>query len=357
MEVYYLTLIVVAVCSFAAELFLIRKKHSKKLREQNRLPLGTKVCLFLTAFMLIFIAGSRYYVGSDFGAYYRGLNTYAPRLKEAVKTFDEPGLPLIATIVKWFTRDGAWFIMTCSALTIGLYMITLYRNEESYMMMSLLFLLTIWDGTFNGVRQYLASAVLFCGHRFVYEKKFFKWALIVFLAACIHKSALVMVVLFFLLRNKVNFRNILLLAIGTYIVSVNYDTIFSFLGFNDGTSATSYAGRSVNVLRILVACAPAILCLLVNIKTKMNEEQTFYTNAMVVHGATMIAASGSAYLARIGMYTSPFVVIALPKMLRMKNKNMEILLRVGTLLLYGVFWYIELRDAPEMNNYQFVWWH
>lgn len=353
MTTYYWTMGLVIVFSFLAELFWSKPRLDGSIPEKT--PMTTKVFLFLSAAVMIFIAGSRYYVGSDFGGYYRGLRTYAPRLGEALRTFDEPGLPLIASIVKLFTNDGAWLIMTCSVLTIGLFLIVCYKNERSYLMASLLFFFTIWDGTFNGVRQYLASAVLFCGHRCIYDKKFIKWLITVLLATAVHSSAIVMVTLYFLLRNKVRIRNILLLAVGTYIVSANYDVIFSFLGFADESELTSYAARSVNVLRIMVACAPAVMCLFVNLKKEMTAEDTFYTNAMVVHGAAMIAASNSAYLARIGIYTGPFVVVALPKMLRTENKYVEMLMRVGTLVLYGIFWYVEVSGSPDLNNFRFVW--
>lgn len=324
------------------------------LKEQ---PFAVKIFLFLTAAMLIFVAGCRYYVGTDYGAYYRGLKTYAPNLGKALRTFDEPGLPLVATIVGWFTDDGAYFIFACSLLTIGLYLITIYRNENSYLMTSLLFLFLPWNGTFNGVRQYLASAVLFCGYRFIYEKKLWKWLLTVFLAASFHISAVVMVVLYFLLRNKVRFRNVLFLAVGTYLISANYDTLFSFIGFLKDTDMVqnSYATRSVSILRILVSCSPAIACLVLYYKKELTAEQTFYMNSLVVHASAMVASSNSAYLARIGIYTTPFVILALSKLFRTENKVLENVFRIGIIVLYAIFFFIEVSDSDALNNFQWIW--
>lgn len=353
MTTYYWTMGLVIVFSFLAELFWSKPRLDGSIPEKT--PMSTKVCLFFTAAILIIVAGSRYYVGSDYGAYFRGFKFYSDRLEEAVRTFDEPGLPLIARILRWFTTDASWFIMTCSVLTVGMFMITIYKNSQSYLMASLLFFFMVWDGTFNGIRQYLAAAILFCGHRFIYDKKLIKWLITVFLATAFHSSAVIAATLYFLLRNRVNVRNILLLAIGTYFVSANYDVIFSFLGFANESELTTYAARSVNVLRIMVSCAPAVLCLTINIKKEMTAEDTFYTNAMVAHGAAMIAASNSAYLARIGIYTGPFVVVALPKMLRVENKYVEMLMRIGTLVLYGIFWYVEVSGSPDLNNFRFVW--
>lgn len=354
MTTYYWTIAGVALFSFLADLFSLKTNpDGSPLRKK---PLGTKICLFLTAAVLIFVAGFRYYVGTDFGFYYRGLVRLPPTLKESFLKFDEPGLPLLATITKWFTNDGSIFIFVCSLVTIGLFLLVIYKDGGSYAMTSILFIFIIWDGTFNGVRQYMASAVLFCGYRFIYDKKLIKWLITVVIAASFHISAVVMAVIFFLLRNKVSTRNIILLALGTYLVAANYDTLFSFIGFLKDTEMTdlnTYATKSVNVLRIMVACAPAIMILILYLGKELTEEQTFFTNALVMHAAAMLAASNSAYLARIGIYTSPYVVMALPKMLRVKNKYVESLMRIGVLVLYAIFWFTDISGSDSMSNFRF----
>ena len=354
MTTYYWTIALVFVFSLFAEVYETQIEGVTQKRKKSGV---TKFFLFLTTFVLIFVAGSRYYVGTDYGAYYKGLTTFAPRLKEAVKSFDEPGLPFLATVVLWFTNDGAWFIMTCAALTIGLFMITIFKNTESYIMSAMLFTLIVWNGTFNGVRQYLASAILFCGHRYIFEKKLIKWLLVVLLASCFHISAVVMVVLYFLLRNKIRIRNVLLLALGTFIVSANYDKIFSFIGLlkDSEIGVSDYMVNSVSALRILVSCAPAIAVLFIYIQKDANAEETFYINSLIIHGAAMVAASNSTYLARIGIYSSPFVCVALPRLFHLKNNVSEMLMRIGIVLLYGIFFYVEVSKSSALNNFRFIW--
>lgn len=356
MLTYYLTVIAVFFLSLTAESFVDPVQLNPD-GTRKKMSFGTKGCLILCVGILIFVAGCRYYVGSDYGAYYRGIKTYGSRLKEAILHFDEPGLSLIGAILGKFTDDGAYFIFTCSLLTIGLFLITMYKNESSYLMITLLFIFVgTWDGTFNGVRQYLAAAILFAGHRTIYEKKIWKWILTVFLASCVHISAVVMFVLYFLLRNKVSAWRIILLALGTYIVSANYDKIFSFIGFlkDSEMELDNYATKSVNSLRIIVACAPAILCLVIFAGQKISEEHTFYINSLVVYGASMVAASNSAYLARIGIYLSPFVSVALPKLLRLQNKAVEKVIRVGVVLLYFIYWYLILSQSTELNHFRWI---
>lgn len=354
---YFYTIVLVFLFSLLAE--RSSDRHNEEGVSLKNESISSKFFLFLTAAVLIFVAGCRYKVGADYGVYYKGLVIFGNKLWNSVYTFDEPGLPILASIVGLFTNDGAYFVFACSAITISLLLITIYKNERSYLLASLLFVLIgIWDGTFNGVRQYFAAAILFAGHRFIYERKLWKYLITVFLAACFHRSAVVMVVLFFLLRNRLTVRNVILLVVGTAIVSANYDTVFSFIGLlkdSDFTTLTAYATTTVNVLRILVACAPGIFCLIIYWKKELTKEQTFYINALIIHGAAMVAASSSAYLARICIYTSPFLPVAIPKLIRMDNKLLESVLRIGMVVLYAAYWYIGISGSKDLNNFRWIW--
>lgn len=357
MRPYYFTIALVFLFSMIAEKCSIRHNNEYvKLKDE---PFSNKIFLFFAAIVLIMAAGCRYYVGTDYGAYYHGLSTYGDRLWDSIKEYDEPGLPVLASIIRLFTSDGTYLVFVCSSITIGLFLFTVYKNESSYVMASLLFIfIGIWHGSFNGVRQYLAAGILFAGHRYIYDRKLWKYFVTVFFATCFHLSAVVMVVLYFLLRNKLTVRNIILLIVGTVIVSANYDAIFSLIGLlkvSDTAGQTAYATAVVNTFRILVACAPAIFCLFIYQQKELTKEQTFYINALIVHGAAMVAASNSAYLARIGIYTSPFAVVGIPKLIHFNSQRIEKLVRIGIVLFYAAYWYIDIKGSSTLREFHWIW--
>ena len=214
-----------------------------------------------------------------------------------------------------------------------------------------------WHGSFNGVRQYLAATVIMIGHRYMLDKKFVKYAISVFIAYCFHSSAIVMIVPYFVMRGKINYRNIFLLALGTLLVSSNYDTLFSFIGAIKDKEVVmdTYATASVNILRVLANCAPAVLAVALYIKKDPTPEQTFYINGLIINAAAMIAAANSTYLARIGIYTSLFIPAGLPKLIRFEDKKMEKLLWVIIIALFAIFWYYEVSTYPSLNQFKWVW--
>lgn len=355
MTAYYITLLIAFVTSYGAH-YADRLGRSLK----GTYSIITKTLLFLTAFALVFTAGLRYKVGTDYGAYYDGLNIFGSRLKEAVRYIDEPFLPILANLIKFYTNDGAYFIFICSLLTISLLLHHTYHNSDQFVFCTLLFVFTgNWHGSFNGVRQYLAAAIIFAGHRLIFDKKFWKYCFVVFLAFCVHRSSIIMLIPFFIFRNRITFRNVLLLLLGTYIVSVNYNTIFSLVGFikdaEMSISDNAYNSTTVSIFRVLVFCSPAIVVAVLYWKKSLDKEQTFYFNVLLTNAAAMLATSGSTYLARLSIYTNVFTPLALAKLIRFQNKKTDVIIKLLIVVLYAVFWYIEVSGSVSLNDFRWIW--
>lgn len=357
MTPYYLTIILMIIFSSAAQ-------TTRKIETNNGLltskpaSKATSALLIAAVLPLVFTAGFRYEIGTDFNAYYKADQIFGGHVWEKIKTLHEPGISILVEIVNLFTKDGAAYILVFSFLTIFPTTYVLLRRSDNYTVILLLYVFTgCWHGSFNGVRQYLAATVIMLGHRYILDKKFVKYAITVFIAYCFHSSAIFMIALYFVMRGKINFRNITLLAIGTLIVSANYDTLFSLIGTIKDKEIVmdTYATASVNILRVLANCAPAILAVALYVNKDPDPEQTFYINGLIVNAAAMVAASNSTYLARIGIYTSLFIPAGLPKIIRLKDKKLEKTLWVIIIGLFAFFWYYEVSTYPSLSPFKWVW--
>ena len=357
MTPYFLTIILMVIFSSAAQ--TTRKVDTgSRLLESKPASKITSALLIAAVIPLIFTAGFRYEVGADFNAYYKADEVFGGNVWEKIKTLNEPGISILVEIINLFSNDGAAYIFTFSFLTIVPTTYILLRRSNNYTVILLLYVFCgCWHGIFNGVRQYLAATVIMFGYRYIQEKKFVKYATTVLIAYCFHSSAIIMIVPYFVMRGKINFRNIFLLALGTLLVSSNYEAIFSFIGAlkDKDVSVGTYATTSVNILRVLANCAPAVLAVALYIKKDPTPEQTFYINGLIVNAAAMIAASNSTYLARISIYTTLFIPAGLPKLIRMEDKIMEKVLWVIIIALFAVFWYYEVSTYPSLNHFKWVW--
>lgn len=339
---------------------LAEYKQGHTLQHEKRLTTGTKILLALALGALIFTAGLRYYIGADYGGYYRWMESDGTLLKRKILELDEPGLHLLAALIRPFTDDGAYFIFACSLITILLFMVPTLKYTDNFFFVMALFIFTgTWHGAFNGVRQFLAAAILFAGHRLIFERKFWKYLLVVFLAFLVHRSAAVGIVFYFIFANRISIINVILLLVGTYLVSANFDAIFQFIGLLKDEEVNidqiTYFSNTVNIFRVLVACAPAVYVIVLYFRKNPDKEKTFYINVLLANAASMLATANSAYLARVNIYTNAFVPLALSKLIKFDNKAKEGLVKVGIIILYAIFWYIDITNSKVLSPFHWIW--
>ncbi len=357
MTVYYLTILAVLFFSFLA----IYKNNSaqEKTLNLNGQSQTKKFWLLIVALILICVAGLRYYVGTDYGAYYKALTIYPKELWTSIKEFNEPGFPILTSILKFFTNDGAVFIFVASAFTIGTILFITYKHTDTYLFTTLLFIFVgVWQGTFNGVRQYFAAAIICLGHRYIFDKKFWKYLLCVFIAYLFHSSAIIMIIPYFILRNKISLKNMAILIIGVIILITNYEFIFSFVGNlkNETIDTTQdYMNSQVNPIRVVVCVVSAVFCLLIYSGFSKDEEQVFYLNILILYALLSVIGMNSPYLSRVNIYLQVLLPLAMGKLISFKGKTDESIIKMVIVVLFFLFWLYETTNSTSLYNFRWIW--
>lgn len=350
-------LAVLFLTSFFSLLAQYKLSYAEGAGLKPRYSLFTKFNLFIAAAVLVLVAGLRYRVGTDYAAYASNYYDYIIEVWQSIKSLDEPVIRIIAWIGSKFYNDYASMLFLAAVVTIALSMRTIYKNTDKFLFATLLYIfLGCWTGLFNGVRQYLACAIVFAGHRFIFEKKFLKYALVVFLAFLTHKSALIMIVFYFVANRKITVMNMVILALGTVVLLYSYDYVFEIIGWarEAPLPRDTYITSSVNPLRIAVAIAPALLIPVYLKEIEINPEKTFYANWLIIHGAMMVATSRSAYLARMGIYTGIFTAIALPRILDKKSRQ-NFILETAIIVFYFAYWWYEIMTSSYLIPFRWIW--
>ena len=311
----------------------------------------------LAAATLILVSGLRYYVGTDYGGYYKGFGRYAASFWPSLKELNEPGIAFIAKIVSFFSSNGMTFVFVCSFITVTLFLSTIYKNTEMLLLATLLYIfMGCWHGSFNGVRQYLAAAIIFSGVRFIKERKFWKYALIVFIAFLFHASAIIMIFPYFIAYNRISFKNIALLIIASIIVLFSFSELLALAGFilRDEISEQEYITTSVNALRIVVAIAPAVFFVFVYSGRPLSKEQRFWMNFLIINGIVMFATSNSAYFARMGIYTAPFSAIGIAELVKGLKPRERKVFPLIIVVAFFLFWVYSIAKSAALNNFQWI---
>ena len=192
-------------------------------------------------------------------------------------------------------------------------------------------------------------------NRYIYERKFLQYLLVVLLAYMCHTTAIIMLPVFFIVSKRITGKSILMSIIVIIGMRYGYDTFFGVMSFIHGTDQTvySYMQQEVNPLRVLVAFVPVVLILIVNKHSFFSDDDSqFYFMLTIINFCMLLATSNSAYLARIGIYTEVFTALSLPRLVMVLERQSRRIFIVVTLLLYGVYWAYELNAR---NLVPYVW--
>ena len=326
---------------------------------KRRYHSGTEKWLFIVAtLILIFVAGCRNEVGADFGSYFHYYTKYL-NFWEALISFKEPGIHFVYSIAAMIRDTGRFCLFSVAAVTIGLQMFTLYRNTNNIALALVLYTFTCWTACFNGVRQALAAAVLFCGFSVLRDKKFFKFFVIVILAFLCHRSAIIMVLMYFIAHRKISIKNVIILITASVIVLLSYDYVFHFVGLilDEDILATesTYWTNAVNPLRVLSRVAPAVFFLCVCRNNEKTPELSFYLNLLIIGAVVSIVTMNSTAMGRMGLYMAPFMVISIVELIKVVESRYTRLLTIAIVLLYGIMEWYEIQGSPTLNNFQLQW--
>lgn len=344
MSVLLITTLIVAI--FAA---LAGQQHrvafaNHNIQERKKPKLfGYYFFVIICAIVLFTVAGLRYGVGSDYGAYYWGYPLWQSEFAGRWKEWDEPGLSTLAKLLYNISTDGGFFVFVIAAITISLFIFTLARNTDDFFFSTLIYVCVCWTGCFNGARQFLAAAIVFAGHKLILERKFLKFCIVIFIASSVHITALIMIPMYFLITQVLDLKKIVLILVAGIAMIYSYDFLFELLGVlkdsEGGGSDTNYAQTEINPLRIAIAFAPVVIYFFLLFQNKrFTGKENFYMGFVFVRAAVVFGTSNSAYLNRASIFFAPFLCIALNLLIQKFPKNQQFILKATILALYMFVW-------------------
>jgi len=312
---------------------------------------------FLSGSLLVAMSVFRFEIGTDYRGYvYNFENSYRTWTWSQFEWSEEPGIEILTWIVVRIHDDYAFLIGLAGLITVGLFMRTYAKYSTVFALSVLFFVLTgPLHGSFNGVRQYLAAAIVLAGHEFIVDRKFVRFALVVGLATLFHVSALVLILLYFVPRKRLSLVSVAALAGAALLASYGYEFAGNLIGSIRARDVISgsYFVEQLNPLRIALAFVPFLSYLLFSQKDKISDRSHFHINMSLVFAVLYLAAAGSAHLARFAIYALPFLALAIPAVIQSAAPRTRNTLAFVLIVVHAAFWYIEIIGSPDL--YPFAW--
>lgn len=198
------------------------------------------------------------------------------------------GYNLFNVLLKIFTSDGQYFFVLCSIISTFL----LIYNINTYIKKDRLIALAIYFGTeFLSLdivyqRQIFAIQLFLVSIRFISEKRFLPFCLIIIIAGSMHESAFYLLPTYFFLNKKItNLQIFITVFLGLLFFIFNIDFITPIIGNFHLYRFDSYAGsdiynfkRSFGVTHVELII---VISLIIYLRKKIELQNIKYSNIFI----------------------------------------------------------------------------
>lgn len=319
------------------------------------------VLLFL---VFVFIGGFRYYIGTDFGGYYKYDYTW-DEIIGLFKNLEEPILKLVSVLCRMVWNDGVCIILVSTFLITALTFYGFSKYDDNEITLLLLFYIFVgaWLFTFNGVRQALACAIVFAVTSSLDKKDFGKTGIIKIVLWClfaylVHKSAILLIPAVLLSRRRIDFKQLVFILACAVAIPLLFDNAFSIMDVDvENQDAAEYIYHEINPIRVAVALAPLVLLLFVNDRREFFDNENFIVNMEFFHIVLTITTMNSAYMNRITQYTLLFTIVFIVKALKRIDGNLRFVITSGAVLLYFLYWLYGMNNSHALVPFKWSFSH
>ena len=341
--------ILIALPIWVIVLWLFTAPNSNK----NNAKLFMALCVVSLIFILGFRSGS---TGTrDTGIYLqafesaknsRSLDSFLDKIgfeygKNAL--FSEIGFFSYMWVSSLVLPTAQWFLVLTSAIMIGLTAKFIWDNSEDYGLSWIIFI-CLGSMTFamNGMRQAMAMSICLLAYTYAKNKKPIKFLLIVLIAILFHKSALLFLIVYFVVNMKHGFKSTSLLVIGTAMFFSLADRLVFMYGDVVGEYYEIESFDSGGIITLAIYVIAIVLTLIVNVSLNNDDKAPFHLLALSVLGCALYC---SRYLStqiyeRISYYFLYFLMLLLPSVFKkISAKERTIIVRLFLVCAVALYAY------------------
>lgn len=273
---------------------------------------------------------------------------------------DDPGFLLFTLFIKtYISTDYTVWLFIIAFISGFCIMIGFYNYSSNFALSAFLFIASSqFTWMFNGIRQYLVVTILFACTSFIIKKKWIPYFILVLILSTIHKTAIVMIPIYFIVSGEPWNRRMLLIILGVFICMLFADKFLNI--FDSVMQETEYAvgyneikktDDGVNIFTILIALVPVGLSFLFRktLAQKYTSIMKLSTNmsimSLCIYIFSKITRSGI-LVGRMAVYFSIYNFILLPWLIdnifEIKERR---LIKYTMIICYIVLFYYQMEIA------------
>lgn len=304
-----------------------------------------KLYVALAALCLMTVAGLRNNIGDTY--FYMHSYVVDDFSWQAVLQRNDIGFNVFQMLLKQLSDDPQLLIFTTAAITNLLIVIVFYHYSR---MIELSIFLYIANGAFivsmNGVRQYLAAAIVFVATKALLDGKWKTYMGIVLIASIFHQSALIMIPIYFLVRRKAwTAATLAMLGVAILVVvGFNYFSglMFSIIKDSQYGHYENFQEGGANYIRVVVYLVPLFVAFLGREKLRsLFPQADVFVNLAVVGGVLLFISTQNWIFARLGIYFTLYHILLMSWIVKLFRNKDRPLVYFAVIVLYLLYFFYE----------------
>ena len=339
MKVFYLTLFSTYILAF------ISRIHFKW--EKNKKPM----ILMTLAVMIILVSVSGLRNGIGDTRDYMHLYDLVVRNEGNYKDAYEPGFLFLLKLLTNISSDPQIMLLV-TAMVTNVLNIWVLRKYSSLFELEVFMYITsgYFLVTMNGIRQALAAAILFISTKFIIDGRFKPFLIISLVASTFHTSALIMIPVYFIVRQEAWSKRIIYIILISSIMLVFMQPIMeSIFAAAEGTKLGGYEEAvlgggegGASIIRTFIAAIPEVVSYIYREKLKNTwPDSNIFINMSLINLILMSFALYNWLFARFNFYFQTYTFILLPYLIGnvFKRKERDLIYYLFVVCYFGFFYY------------------
>ncbi|RDI45709.1 EpsG family protein [Falsibacillus pallidus] len=338
MTIFYFNLVVVYVFSLCARYF-------SKVTSNFSVVAPNKIPATIALTSLVVIAGLRNNIGDTF--FY--MHSY--KLKHFtlgdIDFSGDFGFDLYQMILQRISRDPQILVLITALITNVLIVVVLYRYSRLFEISLFVY---ITAGSYlvsmNGIRQFLAASIIFGATKYIMNGDWKKYIFIILIASTIHKSALVLIPIYFIVRSPAWSKITLLLILGSIFIVFGFNqfssVLFSAIEDTQYGHYSNFQEGGANILRVIITAVPIVIAYIGREKLKLIFPKSDYiVNMSIISLVFMLISTQNWIFARFDIYFGLYNLILISWVVKLFSIKDQKLIYLSILVCYFILYIFE----------------
>lgn len=320
-----------------------------------------KFMTMLVIITFVVVAGLRRNIGDTF--FYMYTYTLNDFTWEYILSDKDVGFGFLQMILKKISNDPQLLVFVTALITNALIVMVLYKYSRLFELSIYVYITSgLYIVSMNGIRQFLAAAIVFAATKYIVEGNFKKYLLVITVASTIHMSAFILIPIYFIVRRKAwTAATFSLLALAILIV-IGYNQLSGILfAALEDTQYSAYKDASeggANMIRVIVNAVPLLLAFLGRHKLReIFPNSDYIVNMSILSAVFMVIASQNWIFARFNIYFGLYNLILISWVVKLFADKYQKLIYYGMIVCYFLYFYYEnavvLGIVYKSNYFQF----